>query len=150
MLAFGKQRFDHEDPGEPSFVALWAIELKDQPRPWRECLVAVYALDDKSDRCCTRHRGDVTHEFAVFAVHPQTPVDYGRSLFDQPDLSPLNPPRVVFQFAANSNLDAVQRVSRYVGYMRAGDLPPRRANLAVWRQLFADGVSLLPREKRAA
>jgi hypothetical protein len=53
---------------------------------------------------------DVTHEFCAFELDANIKVDFDRDLFTQPELSPLLPCLLGFQFAARSDEDAFDQM----------------------------------------
>ena len=69
------------------------------------------------------HREGMTHEITVYEVDPLTPIDYNKSLFEQKNVSPLVPTTVGFQFPADSNDDAIDRINALLQRAIAEDWP---------------------------
>jgi len=115
----------------------WAVAL-----PWieEELLVLLYPLDSVTRRI--KYAPDVTHEFCLFELDASVKVDFSRNLFSQPELSPLLPCLLGFQFAATSEDDAVIQMQAAIDKMIAHEIiynaPP------AWAGLFSRSVSVGP------
>jgi hypothetical protein len=115
----------------------WAVIL-----PWieEELLVLLYSLDGATNGI--KHDPDVTHEFCLFELDASVRVDFSRDLFAQPELSPLLPCLLGFQFAATSEEDAVNQmqaaIDKVVSHEIIYNAPP------VWAGLLSRSVSIGP------
>jgi hypothetical protein len=95
--------------GTIGFQCPWAHPI------WSEYLLFVYdfakPLDGKQPK---KLNEAATHEFMLYAVAPETPIDFDKPLFEQRKLSPLTPPNHGYQFTAASNDEAWDRVNALV------------------------------------
>jgi hypothetical protein len=110
--------------------------------PWieEELLVLLYSLDSATNGI--KHEPDVTHEFCLFELDEGVRVDFSRNLFAQPELSPLLPCLLGFQFAATSEEDAVKQLQTGIDKMISHEIiynaPP------VWAALLSRPISIGP------
>ena len=83
----------------------------------------------------------MTHEITTYALDPEKNVDFGRNLFEQPELSPLLPACVGFQFRAKSTSEAIQRIQEMSERVIAGTLPAMVQS--EWKPFFEDGCDIV-------
>lgn len=138
-------RTDHKADAGGAFVAVSALKLPNHHPVWDEYMLTMCDLDSVPSDQVVRHIDHATHEFLLFAVDPATPIDMRKSLFDQPHLSPLQPPNMGFQFQADSNEAALSKLKSCVSLLLSGALSPEEMTDDAWKAQFPGGFPLLMR-----
>lgn len=92
------------------FQAPWAHPI------WSEYLLFIYDLNVEvtARKDVFKRDPSATHEFMLFAIDPDTPIDFDNSLFDQKNVSPLHPANYAYQFKAESNQAAWDRINSVI------------------------------------
>ena len=119
---------------------IWAWRLPDASGDLRDGLLVLFNLIPTPDCTPVLHAPDVTHEFQVYEVDPATPIDFGRNLFEQKSVSPLIPATVAYQFRAQTELDAIERLSDLTA--RVADLSLAPDSDTGWALFLSDGVNI--------
>ena len=120
--------------------AIWAWRLPESGHAIREGMLMLYSLNETPGFRPVKFGAGVTHEFCVFEVDPDTPIDFEKSLFEQKGVSPLTPAVVSYQFHARSDSAAVDRMQDLVDRVLALELPADIAS--EWAPFFHDGVDM--------
>lgn len=132
---------DDPQPGAP-FNACWVINA-----PWAHPLWPQYALclydlttDLGEDNAPVVHQAGATHEFMLFALDPDAPQKRG----ERPaKLQRLEPANLGFQFKADSDQVAVERLQGVVDRIVAGKVSPDTDFRSMWNEyLFSDAYPL--------
>ncbi len=110
---------------------------------WSEYALFVYdLLPHKSGEIpVIRYHPDATHEFVLNALMPETKLDFRKSLFDQ-KLGLLTPINHGYQFKADNNGAAWERVKRLVDACEKLQLSPDSDFSRDWDRCMIDGWSL--------
>lgn len=117
-----RKRFDFKLLSCGSLGAAWAVEPP-QIHPYiKQAMLLLYGLGHGLD--VTRHYPEATHEFMIYRVSPETPIDFEKSLWEQPRVSPLLPARAGFQIAASSDTEAFTIVDAIAEKMMRLELIP--------------------------
>jgi len=122
------------------FRMIFAWQLPASGRTIREGLLMLYSLTPHDGHEPTIYAPGMTHEFTVYEVDPETPIDFDRSLFDQKKVSPLVPAVSGFQFRAKRSQDAIDRVQDLVNRIIRLELPPDVPS--EWLPFMRDGVDI--------
>lgn len=131
-------RYDSMTTPSGQTFMLWGLEVLGAHPVFTEFLLMGYSLPPTA----VRHMPAATHEFILCSIDPATPLDYGRSLFDQKSVSPMQPPNVGFQLACANNLDWFARLFCAVEGIQHRRLHPDGLDLTAWETLFIDGFAL--------
>jgi hypothetical protein len=118
----------------------WRFASGSQEGLPEEGLILMVNLIRAADCRSLVHREGMTHEITVYEVDPLTPIDYKKSLFEQKNVSPLVPTTIGFQFPADSNDDAIDRITALLQCAIAEDWPADI--VGVWEKMFSDGVRI--------
>lgn len=124
-----------------AMAALWIVTA-----PWAHPLWSQYAfsLVDLTTPVPGQppviHLPGATHEFLLFAINPDMPVDKWSDRQPGWLLSPIN---CGYQFIAESHEAALARIQGYVDLVLAGKLSPDTDFRSMWNSLFEDGHSLV-------
>ena len=137
-----KWRRDGKVGDDNTMQVLWGFRLPDTGQELREGLVMLYSLNAVNGKRPAIYALGMTHEFTVFEMSPETPIDFDRSMFEQKELQPLTPATVGYQFRASSSGDAMDRLDKIVQLIGRMELPPDISR--EWEQHFPDGVDLAP------
>ena len=140
MLETTRWRKDGRSDQSGSMKMIWAWRLYDKGLQIREGMLALYSLTPHEGRDPDIYAMGLTHEFQVFEIDPETPIDFEESLFEQPGLSPLLPSRVAYQFRAKSAGEASDRIGDLVQRVASGELPPDIAS--EWAPFLRDAVDI--------
>jgi hypothetical protein len=122
------------------FKMIFAWQLPASGRTIREGLLMLYSLTPQDGREPMIYAPGMTHEFTVYEVDPETPIDFERSLFEQKQVSPLVPAVVGFQFRASGSKAAIDRVEDLVNRIVRMELPPDVPT--EWLPFMRDGVDI--------
>lgn len=119
--------------------AVWVVTA-----PWAHPFWSQYAfsLTDLTTPIGTPpviHLPGATHEFLLFAIDPDKPVKFWA---DRPKGCLLSPPNCGYQFIAENNDAALDRIQRCVDRVMHGELSPDTDYRFMWNELFKDGHSL--------
>jgi hypothetical protein len=129
-----------EQTGRVKVVWAWRFAgAADEGMP-EEGLLLLINLIPTADFAPTAYGEGMTHEVTVYEIDPATPVDYQTSLFFQKSVSPLVPTTVGFQFHADSNDAAIDRINAVLQRVIDEDLPADVAS--AWEPMFSDGVRI--------
>ena len=128
--------------------AIWGLRLPEKSGPIREAIVMLYGLAPNDGKPAQRYSPDMTHEFTVYEVSPDTPIDFDRSLFEQKCLAPLLPATVGFQFTAQCDDAAAARLQQMADRIVAETLPPDVSS--AWETFFPEGVDITRETVHAA
>lgn len=139
-------RIHHEGaPGGrlPTFAVNWFIFAPWAHPVWSEYYVSLAVLETrfKSEDPVLLKEG-VTHELVIFAINPDTPYGGEEELKagNRPQL--LMPANHGYQFTAESNQAALDRVQSLVTLIEQKKLSPDTDYRFAWDHVFADGASL--------
>lgn len=116
---------------------LWGWKLPQSGLPYSEGIMMLCNLKPAGNCAPEIYAEGMTHEFQVFELDPATPLDFEKSLFEQPDVSPLLPSTVAYQFRAACDRDAAKRVGDLVDRVVRLQLPPDLPS--EWAPLMRDG-----------
>lgn len=124
------------------YGALWIVNAPGDHLAWDQYAVALYDLTTEGGLRPVIHKPGVTHEFCVFALGRDYPVDGDAEIMGQ-EYQRLDPPNMGYQFAAESNEAARDRVQAMVDRVVDGKLSLDTDYRAVWNNEFRDGVRLV-------
>ncbi len=126
--------------GKP-FGAQWVLTVPWAHPVWHQYWIGLYDLTTKhadgSDPIIARP--GMTHEMMVWAIDPGKPVTTWETRQDGCLLQPANHG---YQFKAEDDDAAVQRIALLVRAIEERSLSPDTDWRGVWNELFLDGVSL--------
>ena len=129
--------------GTIGFQCPWAHPI------WSEYLVLIYDLKAEVEGNPIKFLDpSATHEFMLFALAPDVPIDFDKSMFDQKGLVPLTPANHGYQFVAESNEAAWDRINKLIDYCyvevrpRVYKMNPDTDYQAWWDLSMKDGWSL--------
>ena len=132
----------HSD-GQP-FCAHWIVKAPWAHPAWDSYFVMVVDLKTPTPQPAYRARPGVTHELMIFAMNPGEDVpplveiaESGRMLSYL-----LRPANYGYQFTANSDKAATERIQGLVDRIVEKTLSPDTDHRKAWDLIFDDGVSL--------
>ena len=123
-------RSDHFVDEQGRLLMAWAYQIAGRKDGCDEILILGFALKDdpKTGGKAEKSRPDVTHEMSAYLVDPETPIDFGTSLFEQHRVSPLTPALATVQWQANSDAQALLMAgNRVAALMGEVSTRPRRS-----------------------
>lgn len=124
-------------------VCIWGLSLPDHHPIWSEYMILLYELKNQPGKPdAILYREGMTHEIMVSAIAPETPIVFSTSMFDQKKLSPLTPPNHGYQFKADDNVKAEERIQKLVESCLFGALSIDTDYTSYWDAYFEDGVTL--------
>jgi hypothetical protein len=96
--------------GAIGFQCPWAHPV------WSEYLLLIYDLNTEmpNGKKAHKHNEAATHEFVLFSLAPETRINFDVNLYEQKSLSPLTPFNHGYQFVAESNEAAWDRVNSLI------------------------------------
>ena len=127
-------------PASRGCRVVWAWHSLDFEDPLREGMLLLYGLTVEGQHRPAINAPGMTHEFTVYEVDPETPIDFDRCLLDQKQVSPLVPAVVGFQLRAKRTQDAIDRVQDLVNRILRMELPPDVPS--EWLPFMRDGVDI--------
>ena len=108
-----------------TFDGAWAIRVPGYHKAVRDYLIFASDLRGRPGRRKeTLYMKGATHKCAIHAVHPETPVDFKKNLFDQSQLGPFKDPFIEYQTKYESDDDCFSRIESFVLLITNLDLPP--------------------------
>ncbi len=130
--------------GTIGFQCPWAHPV------WSEYLLLAYDITTPAPvgHETIKRNPSATHEFILCALDPATPLDFGKSMFEQRTVTPLTPPNHGYQFVAESNDAAWARVNELVDACYREVTPgvfalnPDTDFRRQWDRIMADGWTL--------
>ena len=100
-------------------VAAWGLRLPGIRGRFDEFLITGCTLTGQQD--VTKHRENATHEFLMFRVHPDKPIDFTESLFVQ-RASVLKPAFAGMQVPAGTDEDFLRCVGKRIDWVMAAPI----------------------------
>jgi hypothetical protein len=100
-------------------VAAWGLHLPGIRGRFDEFLITGCTLTGQQD--VTKHRENATHEFLMFRVHPEKPIDFTESLFVQ-RASVLRPAFAGMQVPAGTAEDFLRCVGKRIDWVMAAPI----------------------------
>ena len=130
-------------PGVP-FAALWFVSAPWAHLVWDDYVLSLCDVPLKTGTEPIRYREDVTHELIVWAVDQRVDVFIGSSDPADWELTGalLQPANHCYQFGADTDQVAFDRVNELVELIERRRLSPDTDSTAVWDCIFMDGISL--------
>lgn len=130
-------------PGLRAYNASWYVEAPWAHPAWDNYVVLLYDLFTVMEGPPPlRYMDGATHEVMVYALHPDrkvfTPDDGNWDLNN----ALLRPANHAYQFTAESDQAAFDRIDKMVRDIDAKELSPDTDFTRVWDTLFCDGVTL--------
>lgn len=124
-------------PATPAFGMSWIVFAPWAHPVWHSYVVLLYDLTTEipDQPAPVLYLDGATHELMVFALDPSHPAE--------PPVHTLAPANHGYQFRADSNEAARDRVVALLEMIAAGTLSPDTDYRLSWDARFADGVSLL-------
>ncbi|QIG66770.1 hypothetical protein EVB27_100 [Rhizobium phage RHph_TM16] len=124
------------------FNVAWVIDAPWAHPIWSQYVLWLYDLTSDFEKPPTIHLPGATHEFMLFALDPEHPVPR-----DQPPsetkFKPLTPANYGYQFVADSNQAAEERIQELVDGIVAKKLSPDTDFRSLWDKLLPDMHSLV-------
>ena len=120
---------------------LFAWRLPTSNGSLRDGMALLYSLTPHEGVEPTIYVPGITHEFTVYEVDPETPIDFEKSLFEQKEVSPFVPAVAGYQFRAESAIAAVERVQALVSKVVDFQLVPEDCD--AWAAFMSDGVDVV-------
>jgi len=132
------------EPGG-AWSATWLINAPWAHPVWSQYMVLLYDLTTvvEGGQPLILYKPDVTHELMMYAVDPKIRIDEEKPLTEQ-KFTLLQPANYGYQFVAENNEAAQQRVQKLVDRIDAYTLSPDTDYRSVWNELFNDGYALGP------
>ena len=133
-------------PDDPSgvFQKAWIINAEWAHPLWSQYVLFLYDLSTKisgSREEIFKKDPCVTHEILMYAVDPTTKIIHNVSLLEQ-KWQRLEPANYGYQFTAESNEAAFDRIAKLVDRIASKALSPDTDYRRVWDDIFKDGFSL--------
>jgi hypothetical protein len=100
-------------------VAAWGLRLPGLRSRFDEFLITGCTLTGQKD--VVRHTDKATHEFLMFRVHPDTPIDFTESLFVQRP-TVLKPAFAGMQVPAGTDEDFLRCVGKRIDWVMASPI----------------------------
>ncbi len=125
------------------FASIWALRLPWAHPCWSEYALWLYDLKVTADREVTFLLPGATHEFILYAIDPSTPWDFEKNPEEQPEIVILQPANLGYQFIAESDKAAMERLNGCVMEMLAKKLSPDTDFRRMWDERFRDGKSMM-------
>lgn len=122
-----------------AFGATWIVSNPIHP-VWSQYAGALYDLTTDTGAAPIKYRDDVTHEFLLFALDPRKPFREGLALSD---VGLLHPANMGYQFLAESDDAAFDRIDPLMVAVAERRLSPDTDQRYQWDALFRDGRTLL-------
>jgi hypothetical protein len=129
-------------PGR-AFGAVWLVTAAWAHPLWQQYEIALYDLTTETDDGPPiLYLEGATHEVVVHALHPDFPLDRlprpGETPNDAEKIHHLIPPNHAYQFVAESDAAAEQRIQEIVDGINAGMVSPDTDFRRDWDFLFRD------------
>jgi len=121
--------------------AAWGMRLHgiDPARP--DGLLLLYGLKPRPGLPSPlKYAPDVTHEFSVYGIDGGEQIRFDRNMWRQPELKPVLPASVAFQFSASSDEEAIERIQAVLDEALEGKAFPNVSE--DWFANFPDAVDL--------
>lgn len=125
--------------GERPFGAVWVLNLPWAHPFWSQYLVTLADLTTPLEKPATIARPGMTHEVIVWAIDPEKPVE---KWADRQPGCLLQPANHAYQFKADDDKAAHERIAKMVSAMIGRRLSPDTDYTPAWDHIFKDGVSL--------
>ena len=137
-------RSDHFVDEQGRLLMAWAYQIAGRKDGCDEILILGFALKDdpKTGAKAEKSRPDVTHEMSAYLVDPETPIDFGTSLFEQHRVSPLTPALATVQWQAESDTQALLMAGNRVAALMGGSFDPTSSER--WRAGFQADLRAMP------
>jgi hypothetical protein len=104
-------------------------------------LLLLYSLADGPRRKRSiRYGPHITHELTAYAIDGGEQIRFDRNMWRQPELKPVLPALVAFQFKAGSDEDAIGRIQAMLDEVLAGKAIPNVSEH--WLARFPDAIDL--------
>ena len=132
-MSFREYHFDRPQNPQP-FGKTWIVEAPWAHPVWDNYVVLLYDLTTDTGSAPAIHREGMTHELMVFALDPSKPID--------PPSHMLRPANHGYQFKADSDEAATERVVNLLEEIEVKHLSPDTDFRTMWDVRFPDGVSL--------
>ena len=100
-------------------VAAWGLRLPGIRGRFDEFMITGCTLTGQKD--VVKHRANATHEFLMFRVHPDTPIDFTESLFVQRP-TVLKPAFAGMQVPAGTDEDFLRCVGKRIDWVMAAPI----------------------------
>lgn len=123
-------------------IVMFGMEVLGAHPVFIEYLLMGYSLNGGMAEKAVRHIEGASHEFILCSVSPLTPIDFKKSLFEQPGVSPLQPPNIGFQLAHETDAGLKARLQHCVNDILEGRLSPDPQKPYEWEARFRDGFAL--------
>jgi len=126
------------------FNRTWIIDAPWAHPVWSQYALLLYDLTtplDSGPPPIVYREGD-THEFLLYAIDPKMRVKPGKEPPKDTEMQLLGPANYGYQFKADSNAAAEQRMDETVEAIEQGTLSPDTDFSAQWDVLFSDAHSL--------
>ena len=134
-------RRDRKVSDDGHLSVLWGLRMPANPSESEESLFALYCLKKRRDLPDPLlYDTSMTHEFTVFALDSLVKINFRKSLWNQPKLSPVLPALIGFQFRADSDENAIARLQSLFDKVVRGDVPPDLSS--AWLPYFRDGIDI--------
>lgn len=135
---------DKSDFGSaPIFNAAWVINAPWAHPLWTQYVLFLYDLTTPSDKGETLIlKEGMTHEMILYALDPAVLILPHKPLMEQ-KFKYLQPANCGYQFKAESNEAAVERICKIIDKVDSLELSPDTDYRRMWDELFKDGATLL-------
>jgi hypothetical protein len=127
----------------PIFNAAWVINAPWAHPIWTQYALFLYDLTTPSDKGETVFlKEGMTHEMILYALDPVVLILPHKTLIEQ-GFKYLTPANCGYQFKAESNEAAVERIRKIIDKVDSRAISPDTDYRGMWDELFKDGASLL-------
>jgi hypothetical protein len=130
------------EPGKQPWQAMWIITAPWAHPFWSQYALAVFDLTTPMLGEVKFYMPEATHEMWLWALNPDHKVERIPDLTKGESLHRLDPANFAYQFKAESNDAARERMQRLVDGIDRMELSPDTDFRPAWNWLFADGASL--------
>lgn len=127
-----KRRTDSKIEPNGQLLVIEAFECIGAHPLFTQYMLLGYPLRGPPEDQIIKHLAGASHEFVICSMAPDTPIEWGRSQFEQPTLSPLQPPNVGFQVALQDDPAFLSLLGTCVQAISAGTLSPDPADKHTW------------------
>lgn len=122
------------------YNAVWIVEATWAHPFWHTYRISLCDLETYTGTPAHIYKEDVTHEVVVNALDSEHPVP--EKIDFNTCFHPLTPPNHVYQFKAESDEKAEERINDIVRLIENRELSPDTDFTTTWDEIFSDGVSL--------
>jgi hypothetical protein len=127
-----KRRTDSKIEPNGQLLVIEAFECIGAHPLFTQYMLLGYPLRGAPEDQIIKHLAGASHEFVICSMAPDTPIEWGKNLFQQHTLSPLQPPNLGFQVALQDDPAFLSLLGSCMRAISAGSLSPDPIDKHTW------------------